>query len=76
MLKRCAICNKGPMYGHSLSRRGLAKKKGGTGKKTTRVTSRRFLPNLFKIKARIAGRAQTIYICAKCLKSGRVQKII
>ncbi|MFC1658097.1 50S ribosomal protein L28 [Candidatus Omnitrophota bacterium] len=76
MLKRCAICNKGPMYGHTLSRKGLAKKKGGTGKKTTRVNPRKFLPNLHKIKAKICGRTKTIYICAKCLKKGKVQKVI
>ncbi|MGD9014653.1 MAG: 50S ribosomal protein L28 [Candidatus Omnitrophota bacterium] len=76
MLRICAICNKRQMYGHSLSRRGLSKKKGGTGKKTTRVTKRRFLPNLHKIKAKICGRAKTIYICTKCLKSGKIQKII
>jgi large subunit ribosomal protein L28 len=76
MLRRCAICGKGPQYGHSLSRRGLAKKKGGTGKKTTRANKRRFLPNLHKIKAEISGRAKTIYICTKCLKAGKVKKII
>ena len=76
MLKRCAICNKGLMYGHALSRRGLAKKKGGTGKKTTRVNKRKFLPNLHKIKAKINGLPKTIYICTKCLKKGKVEKII
>jgi len=64
------------MHGHSLSRKGLAKKKGGTGKKTTRVNARRFLPNLHKIKAQILGHPKTIYICTKCQKTGKVQKII
>ena len=76
MLRICAICNKGSMYGHGLSRKGLAKKKGGTGKKTTRVVKRRFSPNLHKIKADISGRPKTIYICTKCLKTGKVKKII
>ncbi|MFH1578176.1 MAG: 50S ribosomal protein L28 [Candidatus Omnitrophota bacterium] len=76
MLKICAICNKGPMRGNSLSRKGLAKKKGGTGRKTTRVNKRRFMPNLQKIRAKIEGRIKTIYICAKCLKKGKVVKII
>ena len=62
------------MHGHTLSRKGLAKKKGGTGKKTTRVNKRTFLPNLHKIKARIKGHVKTIYICAKCLKKGKVEK--
>jgi len=64
------------MYGHSLSHRGMAKKKGGTGRKTTRVNKRRFMPNLHKIKAKLEGRIKTIYICAKCLKKGKVEKVI
>jgi len=76
MIKKCAICDKGPLYGSSLSRRGLAKKKGGTGRKTTRIVKRRFLPNLHKIKAYISGYPKTIYVCTKCLKSGKVKKII
>ena len=76
MLKKCQICGKGSLYGHALSRRGLAKSKGGTGRKTTRVTKRRFLPNLHKIKADINGHPKTIYICTKCLKNGKIKKII
>ena len=75
MLRKCAICNKGAMSGHSLSHKGLAKKKGGTGRKTTRVNKRKFMPNLQKIKAKIGGRVKTIYICTKCLKCGKVEKI-
>ncbi len=75
MLRKCAICNKGPMHGNTLSHKGLPKKKGGTGRKTTRVNKRTFLPNLQKIKAKISGHVKTIYICAKCLKSGKVEKI-
>ncbi|MBL7081855.1 MAG: 50S ribosomal protein L28 [Candidatus Omnitrophica bacterium] len=76
MLKRCIICNKGPRSGNSLSRRGLAKKKGGTGKKTTRVVKRKFLPNLHKMRIVINKRPQTAYVCTKCLKAGLVQKTI
>jgi large subunit ribosomal protein L28 len=71
MLKKCLICGKRRMIGHSLSRRGLAKKKGGTGKKTTRVNKRRFLPNLRKMRIVIKGRLEKAYICIKCLKAGK-----
>lgn len=76
MIKRCAVCDKGPQYGHTLSRKGLAKKKGGTGKKTSRVNLKKFLPNLQKIRAKIRGSVRNIYICTKCLKKGKVEKII
>lgn len=72
MLKKCLICGKGRMIGHNLTRRGLAKKKGGTGKKTTRVTKRRFLPNLRKMRIVIKGRLEKAYVCIKCLKAGKV----
>lgn len=74
MIKRCFICNKGPAVGNTLSRKGLAKSKGGTGSKVTRVNKRRILPNLQKIKAVIKERVRRINICTKCLKAGKVRK--
>ena len=73
MFKKCAICGKGTMRGHNVSQRGLAKKKGGTGKKTTRVTKRRFLPNLRKVRTIIQGRLKNAYVCIKCIKAGKVK---
>ena len=74
MLKRCALCGKGQMRGHNVTRRGLAKKKGGTGKKTTRVTRRTFLPNLHKIRTILNNKLKTVYVCTKCIKAGRLLK--
>ncbi len=75
MLKICAICGKSRMAGKSVVRKGLAKKKGGTGKKVARSTARSFLPNLQKIRILISGRAQKVYVCTKCIKKGRVKKV-
>ncbi|RKY39178.1 MAG: 50S ribosomal protein L28, partial [Candidatus Omnitrophota bacterium] len=44
MSRICEICGKKPIAGRKIARRGLAKKKGGIGKKITGITSRRFLP--------------------------------
>lgn len=74
MQKVCIICGKGQMQGHSVTRKGLAKKKGGTGKKTTRVTRRAFLPNLHKMRILLGNKLQNAYVCAKCLKTGKIQK--
>jgi len=74
MSKVCMICGKGPAAGRSISRRGLAKKKGGVGKKITGISIRRFLPNLRAVRAIIDGRVQRIRVCAKCLKAGKVVK--
>lgn len=72
MSRQCKICGKRSITGNSISRRGLAKKKGGIGKKTTGITKRKFLPNLQSKKALINGKVEKILICTKCIKSGKV----
>mgnify|MGYP001559877882 FL=1 len=74
MLKICAICGKTQVAGKSIVRKGLAKKKGGTGKKIVRSTARTFLPNLQKIRILINNRPEKAYVCTKCIKKGRVKK--
>jgi large subunit ribosomal protein L28 len=76
MSKRCEICGKGPVAGRVIKRRGMAKAKGGVGKKTLRINKRRFLPNLVKVKALIGKTTKTIKVCVACLKSGKVKKAV
>ena len=47
---RCEICEKGPSTGIKYVRRGLAKAKGGVGRKVTGKTGRWFRPNLQHLK--------------------------
>ena len=75
MSQRCEICGKGPHSGYQFTRRGLAKSKGGVGKKTTGHTKRRFLPNLQVVKSSVGGTVKRVRCCAKCLRSGKVVKI-
>ena len=74
MSKVCAICGKGPVAGRSIARRGMAKKKGGVGKRITGITKRRFLPNLQTVRTIIDGSVKKIKVCAKCLKAGKVTR--
>ncbi len=76
MSKFCDICGKGPKAGRSFTRRGLAKKKGGVGKKITGISKRRFLPNLQKIKIILAGTRKTVSVCTACIRSGKITKAI
>jgi large subunit ribosomal protein L28 len=76
MPKTCYFCDKGAMAGNTMSRKGLLKKKGGTGSKTTRVNRRRFLPNLQKVRTLIEGRITTINVCTKCIKAKKVTKYV
>lgn len=48
MGRRCQVTGKIPRRGKTYAMRGIAKKKKGIGLKTTGITKRRFIPNLFK----------------------------
>ena len=74
MARECYICGKKPVSGKSVSRRGLAKSKGGVGQKITGITKRRFSPNLQTVHALISGKKKKIRACTKCIKAGKVKK--
>jgi len=76
MARVCAICKKGPTAGRSVIRRGMAKRKGGVGRKIVRTNKRRFLPNLQRVRAIVGKSRKTILVCAECLKSGKVKKAV
>ena len=76
MARICEICGKRPSAGRTISRRGLAKKKGGVGQRITGISKRRFLPNLRMVKTILDGKTKRIKVCAKCLKAGKVKKAI
>jgi len=61
MAKRCEICDKGPMSGNNVSH-------------AHNTTRRRFLPNLMRVRAMVAGKVQHLRVCARCLRSGKVVK--
>lgn len=62
------------MTGRKYTRRGLAKKAGGVGKKITGKTLCRFFPNLQYVRAVINGGVRVIRVCVRCLKAGKVRK--
>ncbi len=74
MRKQCILCGKGAMSGKVLVRKGLAKKKGGTGSKISRANKRKFLPNLQKMRILIDGHPKKVYVCTRCIKKGRIVK--
>lgn len=74
MLRRCVICNKGLMTGNTIVRRGMAKKKGGAGRRVTGITKRKFLPNLQRISIIIGSQSKKAYVCTRCIKAGKATK--
>jgi len=74
MPRVCTVCGKSAVAGRSIARRGMAKKKGGVGKKTTGITPRKFLPNLQVVKILKDGKPKRVRVCTKCIKAGKVTK--
>jgi large subunit ribosomal protein L28 len=70
----CSICGKRPHAGRSIKMKGLAKKKGGVGRKTVGISKRTFRPNIQIVRAVVEGETKRIRVCASCLTAGRVVK--
>jgi len=62
MSRKCEVCGKGPSTGHSVSKSG-------------RRTKRRWLPNLQHIKIKINGQVKRVYVCTRCIRTGKVEKV-
>ncbi len=64
MARECACCGKTTVFGRNVSH-------------AHNVTSRRFLPNLQRVRVRTAGGgSRRLRVCTRCLRSGRVQKAV
>jgi len=72
----CEICGRKPVFGKSIVRRGMAKKRGGAGKKITGTSHRVFKPNVQRIKAITPQGRRYIFVCTKCLKANKVRKAV
>ncbi len=64
-MAKCAICEKQASHGNKLSitRSHISKRSPRTWK-----------PNLRSVKAEINGDVKRIYVCAKCLRDGKVKR--
>lgn len=74
MPRECAVCGKRVTVGYQYTYRGLAKYKGGVGRKVTGKTKRKFRPNLQKVRAAVGGNVKRVRVCTRCLRSGAVEK--
>jgi large subunit ribosomal protein L28 len=74
MPRQCYFSGKRTTVGRMYTRRGLAKSKGGVGRKITGNTLRKFKPNLQRVRAVVDGRVVRIRVCAKLIRRGWVSK--
>jgi len=61
MAKMCEVCGKAPVFGNRVSH-------------AHNVSSRRWMPNLQRVRAIVDGTVRRISVCTRCLRSGKVQK--
>ena len=74
MSRECFLSGKRTVTGRQYTRRGLAKRKGGVGRKITGNTLRTFKPNIQRVRAVANGRVMRVKVCAKLLRRGAVTK--
>ncbi|HTX71572.1 MAG TPA: 50S ribosomal protein L28 [Rectinemataceae bacterium] len=63
MSRVCEICGKGTMFGNNVSH----------AKNRTRRTWR---PNLLEVTTKENGKIRTVKLCTRCLKAGKVTKLV
>jgi large subunit ribosomal protein L28 len=61
MAKMCEVCGKAPVFGNRVSH-------------AHNVSSRRWMPNLQRVRAIVDGTVRRISVCTRCIRSGKVQK--
>lgn len=60
-MAKCEICGKGVVFGHNVSH-------------SNRKTNRSWKPNIRRVKAVEEGTHKTVYVCSRCLRSGKVER--
>ena len=60
-MAKCELCGKGVVFGHNVSH-------------SNRKTNRTWKPNIRRVKAVVGGSAKTVYVCSRCLRSGKIER--
>ena len=74
MPRQCPFTGRKTHAGRSISRRGKAKRLGGVGRKVTGKVSRKFKPNMQRVRAVIDGSVVKINVSAKAIRNGLIVK--
>jgi large subunit ribosomal protein L28 len=61
MAKQCELCGKKPVFGRQASH-------------ANNITSRRFEPNLQRVRALVDGAVRRVRVCTRCIRSNKVVK--
>ena len=74
MPRVCFFTGKKTSFGHQKTQRGKAKYLGGVGTKITGISSRKFKPNIQKVRAVVNGRIVRIKVSTKAIRNGMIVK--
>ena len=66
-MAKCEVCEKNVSFGNKLSI---------TRSHISKRTTRTWKPNLRSVKTIINGQPKRIHVCAKCLRSGKIQRAV
>ncbi len=75
-MAKCYVCGKGRAIGGRITRRGLAKKKGGIGMHVVKNVKRTFKPNLQPCRIKDGASVKKVTVCTSCIRSGKIQKAV
>lgn len=62
MANFCDICNKGKMSGNTVSH-------------SNRKARKSWSPNVQRVRAVVDGAPKRLYVCTRCLRSGKVSRV-
>ena len=62
-MAKCNFCDKSVVFGLKVSH-------------SNRKTNRTWKPNVRKVKAVVNGANKSVYVCTRCLRSGKVQRAV
>lgn len=62
-MAKCDICGKGVTFGIKMSH-------------SHRRSNRAWKPNVRKVKAVVNGSVKSVYVCTRCLRSGKVERAV
>ncbi|MBR3639221.1 MAG: 50S ribosomal protein L28 [Clostridia bacterium] len=60
-MAKCSVCGKGVSFGHNDSH-------------SHRKTNRMWMPNIRRVRVVADGTHKTVYVCSRCLRSGKVSR--
>ena len=63
IMAKCQFCGKGVNFGITVSHSHIR-------------TNRTFKPNVKRVKALVDGAPKHVYVCTRCLRSGKVQRAV